>query len=396
MTTVPVERSHALLSASGAHKWLHCTPSARLEETLPDKGSTYASEGDLAHKIADLKLRKQFTEPMGLRTFNSRLKKLQENPLYQDEMLRHTDTYLECISAIVHKYNSPPYIAVEKRLDYSAYVPEGFGTGDCIIIAGNTLYINDLKYGKGVPVSAFDNPQMKLYALGAYLEYSFLYPIDTVTMSIIQPRLNDYSDYTISADELLAWGDSIKPIAQNAFAGVGDFAPGEHCRFCRAKATCRARAEHHLDLEEFKQMKPPLISNEEVGQILKKAQTLATWVKSIQDYALSECLVGVEIPGWKAVEGRGSRQYVNQDEAFLALTTNGVEEVMLYERKPLTVPAVEDLIGKAKYKELLYEAGHVKVAPGKPTLAPLTDKRDAITRISAADDFKTEEDTANE
>lgn len=393
MTIAHAERSHALLSASASHRWLHCTPSVRLEETLPDTESTAAKEGTLAHEIAELKLRKHFVEPMGAKTFNSRLKKLQAQELYQEEMLGHTDTYLDYIKGLVHGLSSPPYIAIEKRIDYSMYAPEGFGTGDCVIIGGNTLYISDFKYGKGVPVSAVDNPQMKLYALGAYAEYNFLYPIERVHLAIVQPRLNDISEYSLSISELLAWGESIKPIAQKAFAGEGEFSPGDHCRFCRAATRCRARADGYTALEEFKQMKPPLISNTEVGQILERAQNLAKWATDLEEYALSEVLKGGEVPGWKAVEGRGSRQYVNQDEAFKALMDNGIEEVMLYERKPLTVPAVEKLISKAKYKELLVDAGHIKAVSGKPTLAPTSDKREAITRTSAVDDFKSEEET---
>lgn len=376
---------HALLSASGAHKWLHCTPSARLEATLPEVESSYANEGRLAHEIAELKLRKAFIEPIGPRAFNNKLKKLQENPLYQDEMLRHTDTYFDYVSKIVHEYQAPPYIAIEKRIDYSAYAPEGFGTGDCIIIGGNTLRVIDLKYGKGVPVSAVDNPQMKLYALGALMEYSILYGIENVVLAIAQPRLDNISEFSLSVEDLLTWGESIKPIAQKAFAGEGEFIPGEHCRFCRAKALCRARAEFNTSLEEYKYMLPPLISNEEVGQILKKAQDLAAWVKNLEEYALSECLKGNEIPGWKAVEGRSTRLFTDQDAAFKMLIANGIEEAMLYERKPITLAATEKLLGKAKFKELLAE--FIQIPPGKPTLVPLSDKREAIIRRSAEEDF---------
>lgn len=381
---------HALLSASSSHKWLHCTPSARQEEAFPESQSVFANEGRLAHEIGELKLRKAFVEPMGPRAFNNRLKKLQGDPLYQDEMLKHTDTYLDYVSGVVHSFDSPPYIAVEKKLDYSGYAPEGFGTGDCIIIGGNMLRIIDLKYGKGVPVSAEQNPQMMLYALGALSEYSILYAVEKVTMAIIQPRLDSISEFEISASELLSWGESIKPVAQKAYKGEGEFVPGEHCRFCRAKSLCRARTEFNTSLESYNQMKPPLISNEEVGQILAKAQDLAKWVKDLEEYALAECLKGGEISGWKAVEGRGSRQYVSQDEAFKHLVAKGIEEVMLYERKPLTVPALEKVLGKKQYKELLLEAGHVKSEPGKPTLAPESDKREAITQIKPEDVFKNE------
>jgi len=377
---------HALLSASSSHKWLHCTPSARLEETLPETTSQYAEEGRLAHEIAELKLRKAFIEPMGPRTFNAKLKKLQAKDLYQDEMLKHTDTYLDYVSRIVLGFKSPPYVAIEKHLDYSKYAPEGFGTGDCIIISGNTLYTIDFKYGKGVPVSAEQNTQMMLYALGAYSEYSFLYPITTVKMAIVQPRLDTISEWEISVEALLTWGEHIKPIAQKAFDGAGEFVPGEWCRFCRAKSTCRARCETYTALEDFGKAKPPFITNEEVGQILQRARELAAWVKDLEEYALNTCLNGEEIPGWKAVHGRGNRAFIDTDAAFKVLMDAGYDEAILYERKPLSPAKIEELIGKKDYKELL--ANYVETLPGKPTLVPITDKREAITnRPSAAEDF---------
>jgi len=376
---------HALLSASSAHRWLSCTPSVRLEETLPEESSVYADEGSLAHQIAELKLRKHFTEPMGTRTFNSKMKKLQENPLYQDEMQKHTDTYKDYLSSIVHGFAFPPYIAIEKRLDYSTYAPDGFGTGDAVVIGGNTLHVVDFKYGQGVPVSAEDNPQMKLYALGAYLYSLLTFSIKTVKLAIVQPRRDSLSEFELSIEELLSWGESIKPIAQKAFAGEGDFIAGEHCKFCRAKAKCRGRAEQNLVLANYKMVKPPTISNEEVGAILSQAQDLAAWAEALEKYALAECLKGNEIPGWKAIHGRSTRSFTSSDQAFKVLIANGTPETMLYERKPLTLTAVEDLLGKNKFKELLSE--HVITPPGKPALAPESDKREAIKRSSAAEDF---------
>lgn len=383
------DRAHALLSASGASKWLNCAPSARLEETFQDTQSEYAAEGSLAHEVAELKLRKYFLEPIGPRKFNNQIKKFKENPLWDDEILKHTDVYLEYVQSIAHQYNSSPYVAVEKKILYDMYVPEGFGTGDCILIGGNTLHVIDFKYGKGVPVPAEDNSQMKLYALGAYAEYSFLYNIETIKLVIIQPRLNNISEYELSAADLLEWGESIKPIAEKAFKGEGEFISGEHCRFCRAKSLCRARSEFNISLEEFNQMKPPLISNEEVGQILEKAQNLAKWVKDLEDYALSACLQGEIIPGWKAVEGRGSRQYTDIDVAFEDLKSEGIDEALLYERKPLTVPALEKVLGKKQYRELLEGKGHVKSEPGKPTLVRESDKRESITnKVTPEEAFK--------
>ncbi|MDD2401962.1 MAG: DUF2800 domain-containing protein [Clostridia bacterium] len=381
-------RAHALLGSSSAHRWLNCTPSARLEETIPEVISEYAEEGGLAHEIAELKLRKQFIEPMGPRIFSSNLKKLQNRKLYDAEMLIHTETYLDYVSSIVHGFNAPPYIAIEKKLDYGTYAPEGFGTGDCIIIGGNTLHVIDFKYGKGVPVSAEENPQMKLYALGAYTAYSILYPIETIKMAIVQPRKDTVSEYEISINDLLAWGESIKPIAQKAFNGEGEFVPGDHCRFCHAKSLCRARSEFHTALEDCHMMKPPLISNDEVGEILVRAQNLAGWVKDLEEYALSECLKGVEIPNWKAVEGRSKRQFTDQDEAFKVLIANDIKKAMLYTREPLTLAATEKLLGKARFRELLAE--YVNTPPGKPTLAPISDKREAIKQIDPAEIFKNE------
>lgn len=379
------ERDHALLSASASHRWLTCTPSVRLEEQFPESTSTFAEEGTLAHEIAELKLRKHFTEPMSQKTFNTRLNKMKKHELYQEEMLKHTDTYLDYLSGIAIGLPSQPYVAVEKRINYAAYAPEGFGTVDCLMIGGETLFVNDFKYGKGVPVSADDNPQMKLYALGAYLEYGFLYPIKKVHLAIIQPRLDSISEYTLSIEDLLAWGEEIKPIAQKAFNGEGEHIPGEHCKFCRAKAQCRVRAEQYTALEDFKMMKPPLISNEEVSQILEKAEHLEAWVKALKEYALAEVLKGKEVPGWKAVEGRGSRSYVSIDEAFAHLKENGVDEALLYDRVPLTVAKLEKVLKKEEFKSLLEEPGHVVKSAGKPTLAPINDKRKSIVPDAASD-----------
>lgn len=377
---------HALLSASASHRWLHCTPSAKLEATLPDSTSIDAKKGTLAHSLAELKLRKYCIEPMGARTFNSRLKKLQGNELWEDEMMGHTDTYLDYIASILHSFDSPPYVAAEKKIDYSAYAPEGFGTCDCIIIGNGSMNVIDFKYGKGVPVSAIENSQMMLYALGAYTEYSFLYGIETVKMTIVQPRLDSISEFEIPIDELLTWGEDIKPLAEMAFKGEGEYVAGDHCRFCRAyRKACRQNAESYLSLESFNNMLPPLLSIEEVGQILERAKGLAAWAKKLEEYALEESLKGSEVPGWKAVEGRSIRQFTDIDTAFEVLKANGFEETMLYERKPLTLAETEKLIGKSKFSELL--GSFINSPPGKPTLVPMSDKREAIKQTSAAEVF---------
>lgn len=383
-----LERKHALLSASSAHRWLVCTPSARLEEQLPEKRSEYADEGTLAHEIAELKLRKYYIEPMPKSTFTRRLNKLKKHDLFQEEMLKHTDTYLEYLQGITLSLSVTPHVAIEKRIDYSHIAPEGFGTVDCLIIAENTLYVTDFKYGKGVPVSAVDNPQMKLYALGAYKEYGFLYPIEKVKLAIVQPRLDNISEFELPIEELVAWGDEIKPIAQKAFNGEGEFVPGEHCKFCRAKAQCRARANEFLALEDFGMKEPELLSDAEIGQILERAMELESWVKALKDYALGETLKGKEIPGWKAVEGRGQRSFTDIEKAFEHLRANGIDEAMLYERVPLTVSKLEKQLGKKQFKELLEEPGFIEKTPGKPTLVPISDKRPPIVNISPEEDFK--------
>jgi hypothetical protein len=250
------------------------------------------------------------------------------------------------------------------------------------MIEGDTLFLNDFKYGKGVPVNAEHNPQTMLYALGALKKYGILYPIEQVHLAIIQPRLNSISEWQISRKDLDLWGLSIvRPKADLAIKGEGEFVPGDWCRFCRAKAQCRAYAGQFTALQDFGLKKPPLLTDAEVGEVLKVGMNLDGWVKSLKDYALKQCLAGGEVPGWKAVEGRGSRNYVDQDRAFKHLTENGIDEAILYDRVPLTVPKVEKLLEKKQYDELLVEPGLVEKTPGKPTLAPAKDKRAAVTNV---------------
>lgn len=395
------ERKHALLPASGAARWMHCTPSARLEEKFPDEGSEYAAEGTLAHAIAELKVRKKFVEPMGPKKFTTAMNKLKKDPLYQEEMDRYTEDYLDYVSKVVMSYKTAPHVAVELRLDYSRYAPEGFGTGDCIVIGGDTLHVIDFKYGKGVVVDVENNPQLMLYGLGALEAYSMFYSPTTVMLTVFQPRAegDTVKEWSISRDDLLNWGVfTIKPQAELAFKGEGDFVPGDWCRFCRAKATCRKRANANTALEDFKGVAapsksesgnfpmPPLLTDAEVGEVLQKAFDLEKWVSDLKDYALSAVLDGKEIPGWKAVEGRTSRKFDDTDAAFTDIEAAGYDEAILYERKPLTLAAVEKVLGKGKFAEV---AGtHVVVSQGKPTLAPESDKRPPYHPHDAASDFK--------
>ena len=384
------ERKHALLSASSAHRWLACAPSARLEEQFPDSESEHAKEGTLAHEICELKVSQKFIKKQSAATFKRKLKKLQGNELYQKEMDGYTEEYLDYVSSIVHSFDQTPYIAVEKQVDYGHVAPEGFGTCDCIIIGGDTMHIVDFKYGKGVHVSAGGNPQLKLYAAGALKAYGMLYPIKRVVMHIVQPRIDNNSQVELLTEDLEFWIKAIRPLAEQAYKGEGEYKPSEEtCRFCRARNTCRARAEKNLELakEEFKM--PPLLSNDEVGAILKKAKDIKQWVADLEEWTLKELLKGGTVAGWKAVEGRSPRAFADQEKAFEILIGSGVDEALLYERKALTLAGVEKLIGKKEFNELL--ADQVVKPQGKPTLAPQEDKREAITlRTSAEEDFKEE------
>lgn len=381
--------AHALLSASGAHRWIACTPSAKLEEQFPDSTSTYAEEGTLAHELCEIKVNKALLG-MSTKAYNSALKKIKGNDLYQTEMDKYTEEYLEYIQEKVHSFEYPPTIIVEKKVDFSDYVPEGFGTADCIILADGELHIVDFKYGKGVEVFADYNPQMMLYALGAYLEYSFLFQIDAIKMTIVQPRLNSISEFSIGVNELLEWADStVRPKAQMAWNGEGDFVAGEHCKFCRAKALCRERARKNLEAEKFELKEGPLLSLDEIGEALKKAIDLAKWAEDLKEYALAESLKGNDIPGWKAVEGRGNRNFTDNDLAIKKLKEAGIAEELLYERKQYTLAQIEKLVGTKDFKKIVGDL--VVKNPGKPTLVVDTDKREKITnKVTAAEDFADE------
>lgn len=392
---MPTPEKHALLSASAAHRWLHCTAAPRFEAQFPENTSEYAEEGRLAHAICELKVIKHFTTQIKPRTYTTRLKKLKENPLYQDEMDKTSDLYLEHLTERAMQYNAKPNVTAEVQVDFAEYVPEGFGTCDCIMIGGDTLSITDYKHGKGVPVSAENNPQMRLYALGALKRYKPVYggSIKKVCMTIDQPRIQtEPSSETITVEELLAWGESIKPIAAKAYMGLGIFCPGEHCRFCRGKAKCKARADQNTALEEFKDCvpqngeKPPLfgqgtLTDEEIGDLLIRGQELVKWYKDLEEYALGTILKGGTIPGWKAVAGRSNRTFTDTEAALNAAMAAGYDKSLLYELKPKTLTELEKLMGKAEFADKL---GSFVVKPvGKPTLALLTDKREAYNPAAA-------------
>lgn len=394
--------SHALLSPSAASRWLNCTPAPRLEAELPESTSEYAAEGTLAHSVCELLARKKFTivKPSA---HNTALKKLKKDALWDDEMLTTAATYVEHLLERYMSFPNKPYIVFEVKVDITDYVPEAFGTCDCVMIGGEELIITDYKHGKGVPVSAENNPQMMLYALGALKLYRSIYgdTIKKVSMYIDQPRLNSYGGHSMTVDELLAWGENeVKQKAALAFAGLGNFNPGDHCRFCRAKAQCRVRAGVHTALEDFKDaqlpnagqegaaprdLTKPLLTDAEIGSLLARGKSLVDWYNSLEEYALTTLLNGGTIPGYKAVEGTSKTTFApDYDTAAAVLIEAGYDRATLYKETPETLTALDKLVGgRPKLKELLGD--HLFKPVGKPTLAPENDKRPPYS--SAAADF---------
>lgn len=392
------DREHALFSASGANRWLNCPASILLEKDLPDTTSDAAKEGTLAHELAELKVRNYFyPQDISKRKLTFSIKKMKENELWDDEMLIHTDTYIDYIRDVSIKLPSSPYVAIENRVDYGSYMPEGyrdegFGTADCIMIQGSLLHIIDFKYGKSPDgrVSAENNPQMMLYALGAYVSYKVLYQIEEIRLSIVQPRLPDgISTWMCTLDELLKFGKYVRDTAAYAVSGKAACRPDvKSCKYCRARAVCRARSDFNVKQAFTVGEMPPLITNEEVGKRLLAMQDVVKYQKDLKGYALKECLAGNEVPGWKAVEGKGSRGWTDQEAALSKLTRSGViAEEVLWEKVPLTLAQVEKTVGKKDFNDAVGEFV-VRIA-GAPALAVESDKREAITnKVTAEEAFK--------
>jgi hypothetical protein len=370
------DKQHALLSASGAYRWMNCTPSARLEQEFEDSSGESAAEGTAAHALAEHKLRRV-------------LKMRSKKPISKydsDEMDSYTNGYVEFIQELITQAKqecSDPVVLIEQRLDFSKYVQSGFGTGDCLIIADGTLHIIDLKYGQGVLVEAEDNPQMKLYALGALELFDGIYDINTVSMTIYQPRRENVSTHTVFKESLYEWAEeTLKPTAELAFKGEGEYAPGEHCQFCRAAVKCRARAEEKLNLARFEFALPPLLTDEEIEEILALLDDLTSWANEIKAYALEAAVShGKEWHGFKLVEGRSNRRYANEEAVAEAAKAAGYRDI--YRQSLITLTEMEALLGKKRFVEVL---GELVIKPqGKPTLVPISDKRPAIASSAKAD-----------
>lgn len=379
---------HAKLSASASARWLNCPPSLLLNEKYPDTTSEYAKEGTLAHAVAELKAAKYFLKGIGPKTYQKKMDEFKKDEFWQTEMDRFTDDYFNYLKNLATGMPEKPYVAIEKKVNYGRYAKDGFGTADCVMIQGDTIHVCDLKYGKGVPVSAEDNPQLMLYALGAYSEYSFIYPIRKAVLHIVQPRLDNYSSWEIHVGDLLEFGEFVKTQSELALKGEGEFLVGDHCKFCKAKATCRKRADENLKLAGFTNLLPPEISNEEVGKYLLMAQDIQKWVSDLEEYALSESLAGREVLGWKAVEGRANRRIIDEEALAKELIYAGFDEAMIYRPRQLdSITNLEKLCGKKAFDDL--SAEYVYKPQGKPTLVKSSDKRPAVTNaVKAEEVFK--------
>ena len=377
-------RSHARLNASGSHRWMMCPPSVKLSEQFADKPSPYAEEGTFLHELCELKLHRYLGD-MVPELIEEQYAEHRDNDFYSDEAESVTDEYVAfCIETIeaVRLSCPDPLIMVEHRLDYSEYVPEGFGTGDLVIVADGVIEVIDFKGGRGVRVDANQNSQLMLYGLGALLEFDPLYDIHTVRMTIVQPRLSNTSTYEITAQELIRWAETeVRPKAMLAYEGAGEFCAGEWCRFCKARYTCRKRSEYHMRLAEHDFRQPDLLSDEEIADILPVADSLNSWVQDLLAYATQAAVNGKSWPGYKLVAGRTVRKYTSEAEVIKAATEAGYTDI--YKTTLLGVGDLEKRMGRKRFGEVL---GKFIVKPaGAPTLVPETDARKPYS--DAASDF---------
>ena len=370
--------THAILSASSSHRWLNCNPSARLEQEFADRETDAAAEGTAAHALCEHKLR---------RALKMRSKK-PISPYDCDEMDAYTDAYVEFVMealAEAKRECKDPLVLIEQKLDFSCYVPDGYGTGDCLIVADKLLHIIDFKYGQGVLVDAEQNPQMMLYALGALRLFDSLYDITEVSMSIFQPRRENVSTWTISVDDLLDWAENtLKPKAELAFKGEGEYTPGSWCQFCKAAVKCRARAEAKLQLARYEFAMPPLLSDEEIEDILLKLDDLTKWANEITAYAQDAAVNHGKVwRGFKLVESRTNRRYTDEEAVAQAANAAGYHDI--YKKSLIPITEMERLMGKKTFAEVI--GSLVEKPKGRPTLVPASDKRPAIVSTGAEQDF---------
>lgn len=388
------ERAHALLSASSANRWLNCTPSAKLEEAEgPRASSVYAEEGTLAHELGELYIKHDVIKSIDDQVFSDRFDEILNNNLFSEEMLDVVPIYVDyCAGQYAEALtkDAEAIIEIEQKLDLTEFVPESFGTADCVVLGGNTLEIIDYKHGKGVPVYAEWNKQLMLYALGALRKYDVLYDITQVRVTIVQPRINNISSWQTSVDELLTWAnEELKPAAELAFAGKGEIKAGDWCKFCAVKNRCRALYEKQMEVAKYDFQEPTLLTDEEIADILTKIPGLIEWANSVQSYAQDEAITNGKVwNGFKLVEGVSRRKWLDEDKAAEAIFSNIPEasEDQVYEMKLKSISALEKEFGKKTIAEKL---SNVIVKPqGKPTLVPLSDKRPALGIEEAKNDFQ--------
>lgn len=376
---------HALLSPSAAHRWMNCTAAPLLEKDVEDKGSTFAEEGTLAHAYCAKKLK----EFLGLSVDEEKAEIAQLDEQYHSgEMDEYTDTYR---TIVLEKFNAAraktkdAQLLVEVKLDFSHYVPDAFGTSDAIIIADGVMEVIDFKYGKGVKVSAVENPQMMIYALGAWDLFNFEYDIRKVRMTIVQPRIDNLSEFDLDAADLINWAvDELQPKANEAYAG-GKQKPGNWCQFCKVKANCKALSSMCIEAQQANP-DPRKISKEVMeSTILPLLPTFKTWLTGVEEYSLEQALSGVQYQGFKIVEGRSIRKITNQTAVMELLGKEGfAKEAYIKPTELRSITDLEKLIGKKRFGAICAE--YINKPQGKPTLVPESDKRPAFNQ--AADDFK--------
>ncbi len=376
------QRSHAILSASGAVRWLNCPPSALMEAELPDTSTEYSRAGTLAHEFCDINL-KEYFQYMSKSVCTRNRNKFRKEESYSQEMEEHAKGYLDYVIEKIKDEDA--YVLAETKVDFSGYVPDGFGTCDCIIIQNDTLTIIDFKYGVGVKVSAENNPQMKLYALGAIDMFSEVYDFDKVEMCIYQPRLNNIDECISSVEEIVVWGEKVvRPTAELAINGKGEFKGGDYCHFCKLSAKCKHLCQHNMEVikDEFKDESGTLstacLTPNDYAMILERMKLVKNWLTKVEDHVIHGILNNeLEIPGYKVVEGRSIRKYRNADEVANRLINNGYEESVIYEKNLLSLSKLEKVLGKKTFTELLSDM--VDKPKGKPTIALATDKRPSYT-----------------
>lgn len=383
---------HAILSPSAGARWTACPPSARLTEHMPSETSPYAEEGTTAHYLCEQVVRRSLPGWAGLP--EAPMDDLMGSDAYTPEMKEAAKLYADFIHTVYDGFPHTPTLCVEQRVSMTRWARECFGTCDCLLIGDGILHVIDFKYGAGVPVSPVDNIQMMLYALGAWDLFSATDDIQTVRMSIVQPRIQSEPEtWETSADSLLDWAENtLRPAAKQAWEGKGELNPGEkQCRWCRAKAQCRAWKDKYGPLADFMTQTPEardprLLTDEEVGEWLIAAQGIADYVKCLEEYAQKQLQQGHTVPGWKLVEGRSTRRFTDQDAAFKAIEADGISEAMLYERSPISLTAAEKLLGKKRFAEVC--GTWVEKPKGKPTLAPESDKRPAYDAAEGFEEVK--------